>query len=445
MPNLIISFKWSPLSGIFIPTRGLVCAVIWLCCLDFLAAQSGNGEEDFVFPDDPVEEYATDSEFKSSENPVDPVVKQDLDKLADVAGKEEVRQFHQVLEDLLIEFGYDIKTGQLKGMNNLSVRRVTVSDAIPSSYKKFLSLLVAERIKKNAAIRVVQCITCQVKNSTLLDGKMIITSPVTDLSVLQTMAERLGIEFFIDVMLVYHTTHMVIGFEVFKASNQELVWAKSYNSESVKSRYQKLAIDYSQIASSRASDEYEPEYRFMFGFGGGGIPNVAGEQLDSTMLALQFRGTEKFDRRRAEFGMIFSVYLTVASVLSEYPVQEGTGDASTEEVEEEDTVSSDFIIPAEPAPFTAAVGLFGLYGHNFLPTVESYDDIRHGVHFGLGAMLASGYIAPALKVGWDVFFGKSYTFTLTANYMAPAKIYLGGETIDTAGGAGAVGVLSYNF
>lgn len=419
--------------------------VILLLCTPAVWGQSAD-EEPFVNNLDAA--YAVDADPEqtaalSATEDIPEEVRDDLGELEEEATRDEVRQFHQVLEDLLVEFGYDVKTGQLRKINNVAVRRVTVSDAIPGSYKKFLALLVSERIKKNASIRVVQCITCQVKSSTLLDGKMVITSPVTDLSVLQTMSERLGIEYFVDVMLVYHTTHMVLGFEVFKAKNQELVWARTYNSETVKSRYQRLAIDYSQIASARQEDEYQPEYRIMAGFGGGGIPNVSGGDLDSTMLAIQLRSTEKFDRRRTEFGMMLSLYVSMASILSEYPTVEGTG--STETTTEDTAQNSDFVVPAEPQPFTTAIGLFGLYSRNFLPTVESYDAVRQGMHYGVGAVLASGYIAPALKGGWDVFFGRSYVLSLSLTYMTPSKIFLGGETVDTQGGLGGVGVVSYNF
>ena len=43
--------------------------------------------------------------------------------------------------------------------------------------------------------------------------------------------------FFMDAVLVYHTTHMVLAVDVFNAQTKELVWARTYNSETVKSRY----------------------------------------------------------------------------------------------------------------------------------------------------------------------------------------------------------------
>ena len=257
-----------------------------------------------------------------------------------------------------------------------------LSDAIPSTYRKYIDLLISERIRENSEIKLLTCIPCTSKTSRMIEGKIIITSPSTNIAELRTAAERLGIDNFMDIVLVYHATHMVLAMQIFKSDTNELVWSRSYNSETIRSRYQKLAIDYSQVARSRPGEDYQPEYRLLLGLGGAGIPNVAGGQLDSTMLDIAFRSTEKFDNRRAEFGMLMNLYITLASILNEYPKVEGTGSTDTDGDDTVDPNTSDFEVAAQPQPFSFALGLFGIFSRNFLDVVESYNQIRHGAHVG---------------------------------------------------------------
>ena len=71
---------------------------------------------------------------------------------------------------------------------------------------KNTKLLVLERIKDNTDVRIINCISCSIKKSKLIEGKIIITSPATSLNELKTSAHRLGIENFMDsTSLSYYT------------------------------------------------------------------------------------------------------------------------------------------------------------------------------------------------------------------------------------------------
>ncbi len=352
----------------------------------------------------------------------------------EVAPPGRVRRFQAVLDELLAEFGYDVKQGQFKTLKNISIRRVEVSDALPDTYRDYVKLLVSERIRDNSNVPLIHCIPCSSRTSKLVEGKIVITSPVTDANELKTAGERLGIENYMDVVLVYHTTHMVLAFDIFRTGTNELVWARTYNSETVKSRYQKLSIDYTQVAKSRESDEYKPDYRLMIGIGGANIPNLSGVMNDNFMLTTHFRATERFDNRHTEFGLLLAVQLTLSKLLKEYPTV-GTVSATTPT---EDTT-------VRAAPFRFSLGLYGLYAHNFLGEVESYDTIRHALTIGAGALLAQSYIAPSLRLGWDFHFGRRFVFSLAGVYVAPAKILINNEFIDTNGGMGGDAVISLNF
>jgi hypothetical protein len=348
----------------------------------------------------------------------------DLLQLQEASSKR-IRRFHEVLDDLLAEFGYDVRMGQMNGLKNVSVRKVTVSDALPQSYERYVETLVTERIRDNARVRIISCMACKTKTSRLIEGKLFITSPATNVTTMRDAATTLGIEYFIDVALIYHTTHMVLAFEVFNTQSNELVWARSYNSETIKSRFQKLAIDYKQVEKAHMSDEYVPEYRTMVGFGGGFVPNLNGMD-DSSVLGLMVRGTERFDNRRHEFGLQLNLYMSKASFIGGTPA------------EDESSTKLD--------PWANAFNLSALYARHFVGSVESYDTIRHGFNGGIGFMYASPtYLSLTARSGWDIFMGKRFVASMSLLYVANAKIYVDEEYKDTKGGIGAELYFSVNF
>lgn len=355
-----------------------------------------------------------------------------------VAAAPQVRRFHEVLDELLAEFGYDIRTGQMEGLKNLAVRKVVVNDALPPSYKNYVELLVAERIRENSQIRLISCVSCKNRTSRVVDGRLVITSPTTNMDEMNRAAAQMGIDHFLDVVLVYHTTHMVLAFQAFDTHTKEMVWARTYNSETIKSRFQKLAIDYSQVEKSRPGEDYVPEFRYLVGAGGAGVPNVAGGSEDSGMLMLHFRGSEKFDNRHSEFGLILNIYQSTANLLSDYPTTGGTAD---------EEVAADEVVEEETAlePFRSAIGLYMMYAYNFLGSIESYNTTRYGVNLGLGTLLASGYLAGSVRLGLDIYFGRTFGVTLAGLYVASSQVLVDNEYQDTKGGAGGELAVVYNF
>ena len=387
------------------------------------------------------EEVATQEQDQSAPE-VKKSTKQESDQSAAAdalrtASSKRVRRFHEVLDELLAEFGYDVKMGQIKSLKNVSIRKVEVSNALPRTYEEYIELLVSERIRENSRVKLINCIPCKTRTSTLVEGKLMITSPTTNLTRMEQAAAQLGIDTFMDVVLVYHTTHMVLAFSVFDTASKEMIWARTYNSETIKSRYQKLAIDYSQVAKSRPGEDYSPEYRFLLGLGGSILPNVGGESKDNNFLVANFRGSEKFDNRTSEFGLLLSIHVSTSSLLKSYP---GTGTKKT-------TTTTAPAEPTEikPDPYKTALGIYGTYGHIFLGPVESYNVVRHGIHAGLGGLMSTGYMAASGRVGWDVFFGRRFTSSLSLIFVGPATVVVKGEEVKTKGGAGGDITLSLNF
>ncbi len=352
-----------------------------------------------------------------------------------VASSPQIRRFHEVLDELLAELAYDVKTGAIKGLSNLAIRKVRVSKAIPSTYEDYVETLLQERIHANSRVKLISCVPCKQRTSSLVEGKLLISSPATNMAKLEAAATQLGIENFMDAVLVYHTTHMVLALNVFNSQTKELVWARTYNSETVASRYQKLAVDLTQVQKGRDSDEYVPEYRFLFGAGAAAIPNVAGDAEDSKMMNVQVRATEKFDNRKTEFGLLLSLLKSQSSLIKKYPTE-----APADETTPVATPGK-----GKPVPFQTAIAVYATFGHIFLGAVESYNELRHGFHVGIGALGATGYAAPVVRTGWDVFMGRRFAVSLAGNFVAPSSILVGTDRIKTKGGAGGDMVLSLNY
>ena len=357
-----------------------------------------------------------------------------------VANSRQVRRFHAVLDELLAEFGYDVKAGQIKGLSNVAVRKVKVSSAIPRTYEEYIETLIVERIRENSQVRILDCIPCKTRTSTLIDGKLMITSPATNMAKLESAATTMGIENFMDVILVYHTSHMVLAVNVFNSQSKEMVWARSYNSETLKTRFQKLAVDYSQVEPKRLSEEYTPEYRLMVGLGGASVPNLSGRPADSAMLNLQIRSTEKFNNRHNEVGLMLSVLQAASSVVSSAPAESSS--TTTNSTTTSTTTSSSTPVPKA---FKTAVGLYAHFSYLFVGQVESYNEMRTGIGLDLGTLIASGYLAPAARGGFDFFLGRRFSMSFYGHYIGPASVNISGSTAKAKGGGGGDVIFSLNY
>ncbi len=353
----------------------------------------------------------------------------------DTASSRDVRQFHEVLNDLLSEFAYDVKQGQIDGLKNISIRRVDISDTLPRTYEPYTELLVTERIRENSKIKIINCVPCKSKSSTMIDGKLMISSPLTNVQKMDEAANQLGIENFMDVVLVYHTTHMVLAFNVFNTQTKEMTWARTFNSETLRSRYQRLAVDRNQIEKSRTSDVYVPDYKFLVGLGASQLPNVAGTARDKSFIGFHLRAVEKFDNRRTDFGLYTSIFANTAKFLKAYP-SEGAA-SGVDEVA--------YSGSARALPYKYVLSLHATVARNFIGDLEMYDRIRHGVHFGLGAVISSGYLAPSVRAGWDLYFGRRFVVTLGGQYITSSVVLVKTSYSKVRGGGGGDFILSYNF
>jgi len=224
--------------------------------------------------------------------------------------------------------------------------------------------------------------------------------------------------------------------QIFNTNTQELVWTRAYNSETIKTRYQKLAVDYQQVEKARPGEEYNPEYRFLVGLGGGIISNVNNESRDNGMISLMLRGTEKFDNRKHEFGLHTSMYMRKDALV---------GSGSSSSVREGSYAMADKKKASDLDPWSFAISMYGMYGRHFVGNLESYNEIRHGANIGIGFLAAPRYLTTALRAGWDIYFGKRFVSNLSGIILAPSTVSSKEGSVKTKGGGGVEFTISVNL
>jgi len=223
------------------------------------------------------------------------------------------RNFYGVLDEVLADFEYDLKSGQVMGMKDLSIRNIVTSENIPASFKPHLELLITEKIMKNTKTRVVHCIACRSKK-TQLDGKtMTITSAETNAAELQRIAKMNGIHNFMDVAYAYQPSGMILSFQISDAETGTMVWTHSYNSENTRASAIRRGVDYQQADEAKFKMEYMPSvqvkptiYTLMAPKAGGG---------SSTALGLGIRTMERYDNRQKEVGFEMNYYYDISKLI----------------------------------------------------------------------------------------------------------------------------------
>ena len=133
--------------------------------------------------------------------------------------KKEVRNFYEVLQDLVSDFEYDLKNGEVEGLKNIAIRNIATSENIPPSFRSHLELVLTERILKTTKSRILQCLPCRSKRTTLDGDQVMITSAETNPVELSRIAKLAGIEHFMDVAFSYQPSGMVLSMYITDPEN----------------------------------------------------------------------------------------------------------------------------------------------------------------------------------------------------------------------------------
>ena len=209
------------------------------------------------------------------------------------------RNFYEVLDDVLGDFEYDLKNGNVSGLKDVSINNVAVSENIPPSFKSHLELLVTEQILKTTKARVIQCLPCRARKTSMNGDQVIITSPETNPTELGRIAKIAGIEHFMDIAFSYQPSGIVISMYIIDPESGAIVWSRSYNSETSRAAAFRRGVDFNQIDDARKQTEYTPIIQSrlsLYYLFEPDLPNTAG------CLALGYRTVERYDNRKKEVG-----------------------------------------------------------------------------------------------------------------------------------------------
>ncbi len=319
------------------------------------------------------------------------------------------RNFYDVLNDVLGDFEYDLKNGNVGGLKDLAIRNIALSENVPPSFKSHLELLITEKILKNSKTRVLQCLPCKARKTSLNGDEVVITSPETNSAELSRIAKISGIEHYMDVAFSYQPSGIVISMYTTDPESGSITWSRSYNSETSRASAFRRGVDYNQIDDARKQTEYSPLIQSrltLYYLMEPDLPKSTG------CLALGYRMMERYDNRKKEVGFEAS-YMTDASTI----------------------INSS---GASPQNFYSGFGLnftlLFLHAWNFIGDEENYNQIRGSAYVGAGGTYASGYFGGLFRSGYEFRLAKHFGVSLNLGYRPPSTAFLGGSPSGTVSG-----------
>lgn len=325
------------------------------------------------------------------------------------------RSFYKVLDEVLNDFEYDLKAGQVTGLKDLAIRNIATSENVPDSFKSHLELLLTERVLKSTKARIVHCVACRTKKAKLDGQNMTITSTDGNPAEMQRIAKMNGIQNFMDVAYAYQPSGMILSLQISDVETGSTLWSRSYNSANSRAAAQRRGVDYQEAGEAKAKMEYAPTVQYK-----PTIYMVAAPKAGSgyaTALGLGFRIMERYDNRHKEVGFEMNYYLDIATL---------TGSSTVDP----SNVWRSFNLTML---FMHAWGLFG--------DEENYNQTRGVIHAGIGGTYASGFLGALIRGGYEWRFAKHWALTSFVGYRPKATVIItGGTSAPLSGVEGGLGV-----
>lgn len=319
----------------------------------------------------------------------------------------ETRNFYQVLEDVFSDFEFDLKNNDVKGLQNISIKNVVVSENIPPSFATHLEHLTSEKILKYSRSTLIQCQRCRSKSAKLSNDNVVISAPESNPLELSRIARANGINNFMDVAFAYQPTGMILSFYITDSENGSVVWSRSYNSETSRASAFRRGVDYSQMEEARQEKEYVPtvQYRttiyYLF-------ERVIGKYAGH--MAIGFRASERYDNRKKEVGFEVNYFKPISSLASD---------------EKE----------AEKNPYSGMnLTLLFVHSWNLIRFEENYNDIRGNIFVGIGGTYASGFLGGLIRGGYEWRLAKHWAATAMMGLRPPSSVFVNNEKVGTISG-----------
>ncbi|HTL11094.1 MAG TPA: hypothetical protein VL588_01320 [Bdellovibrionota bacterium] len=323
------------------------------------------------------------------------------------AEDEKVRNFYQVLQDVLGDFEFDLKNGEVEGLKNISVRNVGMSENVPPSFKSHLELLVTEKILNTTKSKVIQCLPCKSKTARLNNDYVVISTPGSNPQELTRLAAQSGINNFMDIAFAYQPTGMMLSLTVTDSDSGAVVWSKSYNSETSRAAAFRRGVDYSQVDEARTSVDYVPTIQYrptIYWFLERNVGNY------TSAMAVGFRMMERYDNRKKEVGFELNYLLDTNALVG------NTQNANTN--------------------LYAGFNLTLLFIHawNLIGELENYNQVRQSIFAGIGGTFASGFLGGLVRAGYEWRLGKHWAVNTNVGFRPAATRFVGGSGVGSVSG-----------
>jgi hypothetical protein len=324
------------------------------------------------------------------------------------------RNFYDVLEDVMADFEFDLKNGNVSGLKDIAIRHVATSENVPASFKSHLELLITERILKTTKARVIQCLPCRSKRTTLDGDQVIITSPETNPAELSRIAKVSGIANFMDVAFAYQPNGIILSMYVTDPETGSIAWSRSYNSENSRASAFRRGVDFSQTDDARRMTEYTPTIQYRITLYYLFEPNYSGQ---TGTLGVGLRMMERYDNRKKEVGFE-AYYVKDASTIVGAP----SGSA-------------------QPNLYSG-INLTVLFMHawNFIGEEENFNKPRGSINLGVGGTYASGFLGGLVRGGYEWRLGKHYSISATVGYRPSSTAFVGATGTSISGAEFGVGI-----
>ena len=327
------------------------------------------------------------------------------------------RNFYQVLDEVLSDFEFDLKSGQAIGMKDLSIRNVVTSENIPPSFKPHLELLITERILKTTKARVVHCLACRSKSAKLNGETMVISSAETNSAELQRIAKMNGVSNFMDVAFAYQPSGMMLSLQISDVESGTTLWSRNYNSETTRASAQRRGVDYQELEEAKTKMEYQSTIQVRPVLYTVMAPKASSGY--STCLGFGVRMMERYDNRQKEVGFELNYYKDINSLI-------GLASAATDQT----NIYSSFNLTML---FQHAWSLFG--------NEENFNKPRSVIMGGIGGTYAAGFLGGLFRVNYEWRMAKHWSVSTFLGYRPTGTLVISStKTAPLSGVEGGLGV-----
>lgn len=321
------------------------------------------------------------------------------------------RNFYQVLQDLLFDFESDLKEGHVSGLRDLAIRNIVVSEAVPSSFKSHLELVLSEKILATTKTRMIQCLPCRARKAVLWGDQVRIVTPENNPHELSRIAKMNGISNFMDVAYSYQNTSMMLSLTINDAETGSVLWSKSYDSETSRTSLARKGIDPETFERGIKENEYLPTQQWRLSLSYVNSPDVSER---SSCLSFATRFVDRYDQKRKEVGLDFSTMIRTSKFSGEKSV----------------TTSSD-----NGKRIASGMNLNVVFMHawNYFGNEENFNKMRGTFFIGVGGTYAPKFLGGLFRSGYEWRLAKHWAINITAGYRPPSTTLMNGTSTSVSG------------